>query len=368
MDILLVCSSLGGGGAERVAINIGAFFCDVGHNVSIYYWDDKGDRSYSVDKRIAIHKSPVRNFFSRTLRLRRLLQEKTVDVVIGFTDMPNISVYLSRIGARSSAAFVATIHNDLRLRDSSVHLNWKTRLIRFIHRRACVFADKVVVVSEGAKKSLSDYYNLSESDLVRIYNPIFEMAIVVPMKPNISPPLKLIAAGRLSKQKNYPLMIKAVKILNEKFHVSCRLYIYGEGELRPHIENLISESGMQGTVSLCGFIPDLSEKMSDADVFLLSSSWEGFGNVIAEALSVGLRVVSTDCPSGPREILADGKYGTLVPVEDAESMARAVADLIGTTPDYTADQLQEHLEQFTFQNVGREYLKLIDDVVVRSAR
>ena len=363
LKIVLVCSSYGRGGAERVAVNLGSALCEEGHQVFFYHWDDSGDQAYSVDSRIQIEKAPKRNLFARVLGLRQLLRKQLVDVLIGFTDTPNIVCYGTLFGQRKRPAFITTIHNDLRMRDENLGSSWKARLLKRLHRQACLRASRVVAVSDGARRTLIDYYRLPASAVVRIYNPVLANVDVSVTKPEIAPPLKLVSAGRLTQQKNYPLMIRAVKLLVDKYHTPCHLNIYGEGESGIELQDLIDDLGMKHTVTLCGFVPNLRDLLAGNDVFLLSSTWEGFGNVLVEALEAGLRIVSTDCPSGPNEILADGKYGVLVPSNDAEQMAQAIIATVGKRIDGSNDDLSLHLRQFTHAHAARQYSRLIASVV-----
>lgn len=363
LKILLVCGSYGGGGAERVALNLGSTLCAQGNSVAFYYWDEKGGQTYSIDPRIQLRKAPGRQLFARIFGLKKLLKMEPVDLIIGFTDMPNIVAYGALFGQWRGPVFITTIHSDLRIRDENVGLSWKTSLLKLLHRRACVFAKKVVVVSDGAKESLIDYYRLPRSNVMRIYNPVLEKVSASACRYGIVPPLKMVAAGRLTQQKNYPLMVRAVKLLVEKYNIPSHLSIYGEGELRMQLQVLIDQLGMNSIITLHGFVPDLTAKLAENDVFLMSSTWEGFGNVLVEALDAGLRIVSTDCPSGPKEILANGKYGNLVPMDDAEQIAQAIVALTENSAMQNSAELRQHLHQFTNAYVAREYSKLISSIV-----
>jgi glycosyltransferase involved in cell wall biosynthesis len=135
------------------------------------------------------------------------------------------------------------------------------------------------------------------------------------------PPV-LIAIGRLEQQKDYPTMIKAFAEVRQA--QPARLLILGEGRDRISLEKLIKEYGLDQDVSLPGFVSNPYAYLSRADLFVLSSRWEGLPTVLIEALCCGTQVVSTDCPSGPREILKDGKYGRLTPVGDVGALAAAI--------------------------------------------
>ena len=135
-------------------------------------------------------------------------------------------------------------------------------------------------------------------------------------------PSVVVAVGRLQEQKDYATMIRAFAQVRKARPV--RLLILGEGKERPMLEALIEELGLQEDVGLPGFVMNPYAYLARASLFVLSSRWEGLPTVLIEALCCGTPVVSMDCPSGPREILRGGEYGRLVPVGDAEALARAI--------------------------------------------
>ena len=363
MNILLVVGSIGGGGAERVAANLASEFVDLGHEVGIFYWDEKGHETYEINSRIRLHKSPNRLLPLRILGLKSLLRKLSVDIVIGFTDMSNITAWTALSWIPDRPAFVVSIHSDLRIRDATMGLRIKSRFLRVLHKQACQHADRVVVVSDGAKESLIDYYNLETDSVKKIYNPVLKTVNVFSRRPIANSGLKIVTAGRLTQAKNYPLMIRAVKILRDRLKINCRLDIYGSGELRIQLQLLIDELDLSSKISLQGFAANLPAKLAENDIFLLSSSWEGFGNVLVEALDAGLRVVSTDCPSGPREILANGKYGVLVPLDDPDAMAIAIAEELNNPLVVDELELRQHLHKFTKAKIAGEYLKVAHKLV-----
>jgi glycosyltransferase involved in cell wall biosynthesis len=360
MNILMVVSSIGGGGAERVATSLASEFVSLGHEVGIFYWDEKGSESYDLETCVKLYRSQDRLMPLRVLSLRAVVRRIPVDIVIGFTDMANITAWAALSLVRHRPVFVATIHSDLRVRDAKMGLSLKTRFLRLLHKQACTHATKMIAVSDGARDSLIGYLRLPPASVDRIYNPVLRDAIPLARQAPRGPPVRVIAAGRLTRAKNYPLMIQAVKILQCRFNVSCHLEIYGKGELGDQLLGLIDELNLNSYVKLCGFTADLHEKLAKGDVFLQTSSWEGFGNVLAEALYAGLRVVSTDCPSGPREILADGKFGALVPVDDSFAVASAIAEELRNPLVIDELELREHLRQFTVAKVAGEYLEVFE--------
>lgn len=358
INILLVASSVGGGGAERVAVNLAAEMIDLGHEVGIFYWDEKGDENYVLDPRIKLYKPPSRLLPLRILGLRSLLRQLSVDVVIGIADMANITAWLASSWVTDPPALIASVHSDLRVRDAAVGLSFKTWFLRLLHKQACTHAGKVVAVSDGARDSLIEYFRLKPESVERIYNPVLPDAKALVRCLLNGEPIRIIAAGRLTQAKNYPLMIRAIQILTSRLNMACHLDIYGTGALSDQLQALIDELDLSSQIALCGFVKNLPEKLAENDVFLQSSSWEGFGNVLVEALHAGLKVIVTDCPSGPREILADGKFGVLVAPDDPLALATAIADELNNPLAINELELREHLRQFTTAKIAGEYLQL----------
>jgi glycosyltransferase involved in cell wall biosynthesis len=170
----------------------------------------------------------------------------------------------------------------------------------------------------------------------------------------------ILAVGRLTKAKDYPTLFRAFSLVRQVR--PAKLLVLGEGEERSNLERLAIELGIQNDVSMSGFVDNPFAFMAKASVFVLSSAWEGFGNVLVEALACGCPVVATDCPSGPREILDNGRYGRLVPVGDHEALAKAILETLDN-PDFPADRqtrLQRAME-FSVDVAIDRYMKVLLD-------
>lgn len=165
----------------------------------------------------------------------------------------------------------------------------------------------------------------------------------------------VVALGRLSRQKDFPTLLQAIALLQPER--PCRLVILGEGDARPALEAQVRELGLEGRVDLPGFRANPYPELARADCLALSSAWEGFGNVLVEALALGVPVAATDCPSGPREILADGRYGPLVPVADAAALAEAIRGQLDD-PVRPADP-DEAVAAYRPERVAERYLEVM---------
>jgi glycosyltransferase involved in cell wall biosynthesis len=355
--ILIVIASIGGGGAERVAVQLANYFAENNLVVQVCYWNVNANEYAIVD-------SVIINYVSsrfRAFAVAKTIREFKPNVLLSFTDVSNVVSYFAKLIARSNVAHLPTIHSDLQVRDSHLQSNIKNKLLRVLHQHACNKSKKIVVVSEGARKSLVEYYNIADDKCVCIYNPVLNDVKFKGSKVRIqNTTLKIVAAGRLTQAKNYPLLIQVAELLKNK-QINFTVDIFGEGELKNELRQMIDHKRLSKYVQLRGFAPNLSQNIENYDLFLMTSSWEGFGNVLVEALENGLKVISTDCPSGPREVLDNGVFGTLVPVNDAD----AIVDVIlNRSFDINQDLevLIEHLNKFTLNSVGEKYLKLFAEL------
>jgi glycosyltransferase involved in cell wall biosynthesis len=224
-------------------------------------------------------------------------------------------------------------------------------------------ADATICVSEGVREDLENSLGLNSDVTTMIYNAVITPEIRRMYREQVSHPWLssdipvVMGLGSLTLQKDFATLIRAVNVLQQTRE--CRLIIAGAGSQKKKLEALIDRLGMSDIADLPGFVDNPYAMMRQAEVFVLSSKWEGFGNVLVEALGCGCPVVSTDCPSGPAEILVGGKYGKLVPVGDEHRMADAIASQIDNPP--SADRLRTRAEMFSLETIAEEYLDTLFD-------
>jgi glycosyltransferase involved in cell wall biosynthesis len=231
-------------------------------------------------------------------------------------------------------------------------------LRRWAYRRA----DHVVSPSRGVADDLERIYRIGASMIVMIPNPVdieqLRRLAGDPDRPvafvDSSAPL-IVAVGRLSQEKDYPTLIAAFARVRRGS--PARLLILGEGDERPALERLVDQLGLRDEVRMPGFLDNPFAYMSDASVFVLSSRYEGLPNSLLQAVAVGVPVVATDCPSGPREILEDGRWGRLVPVGDVEGMAAAIGDALHGHVDVMPAAAVR--QRFGVEVVADQYLRLL---------
>lgn len=233
-----------------------------------------------------------------------------------------------------------------------------TKEIRDLFNRA----DTVVTVSHGLADDLRDNFGVEPARLHAIYNPAYRPGFVKAADQPVEHPWLaakdrpvVIAAGRLHFVKGFADLIRAFKIASEGR--PARLVILGEGKERPNLERLVADLGLQDRVQLPGRVPSTAPWMARSDLFVLSSRREGLPAVMIEALAIGLPIVSTRCPSGPEEILENGRLGRMVDVGDVDGLARAIGEALDAPPGDRAAR-QARAAEFSLDRALEQYLAL----------
>jgi Glycosyltransferase len=223
------------------------------------------------------------------------------------------------------------------------------------------WADGVTAVSKGVADDLTQATKLSPGHVQVIYNPIVtpdlqkksEALLEHPWFRTGEPPV-VLGVGRLTAQKAFSVLIKAFAQVRKS--QPARLLILGEGEERPMLEALIRQLGLEQDVSLAGFVSNPYPYMAQAALFALSSKWEGLPTVLVEAMSLRTPVIATDCPSGPREILRNGQYGQLVPMDNPDALALAIEYSLANRETYPPE---ESWKPFELDFVTDQYLNIL---------
>jgi glycosyltransferase involved in cell wall biosynthesis len=238
-------------------------------------------------------------------------------------------------------------------------------LVRFVIWSTYSFATKVIAVSKGVKSDLINLGCLSNNKVDVIYNPAAKGIL---KSDYIEKKVKaldvggydytIISIGSLEKQKSYTDLINAFSLIYLK--LNARLIILGEGSERLKLESLVNELGLNSRVLMPGFIKNPYPWILASDLFVLSSKWEGFGNVIVEALECGIKVVSTNCNSGPAEILDNGRYGHLVPVGDIKALSTAMQKSLLSKHD--PQILINRSKDFLIEKISMQYIDLFSRV------
>ena len=350
-----------GGGAQRAMLKVAGGLADAGHSVDLVLARAEGPFMSEIPAGVSVVDLKARRVAMALPALVRYLRRERPAAMLSALDYVNLIALWARKFAGGSTRLVVSERNTLSV-STGTSRSRRQRLVPALSKRYYRWADSVVAVSQGVADDLTKTLGLAD-DLVRvIYNPVITPEMLLksqePLQhdwfaPN-QPPV-VVGAGRLGPQKDFSTLIRAFATVREKR--PARLIILGEGPDRNDLEVLVRELGLEDDVLLPGFSSNPYPYMRNADLFVLSSRYEGLPGVLIEALACGAKVVSTDCPSGPREVLADGAYGRLVPVGDSSAMAEAILDALASE---RRDTPAECLRPFLPETVIHQYLDVLN--------
>ncbi|HEX2190115.1 MAG TPA: glycosyltransferase [Longimicrobiaceae bacterium] len=335
LHVLFFTASLGGGGAEKHLVRVANALDPARFRVSVAVARGGGAYERELEPHVRFHPLGVRRMTQALGPLRRLMSSARPDVVCSFLDHANCVAVAAARTLRDPPAVVLGVQAAL---SHSLHprRGWKVRVIRRLIPRLYRRADAVVALSQGVRHDLLALEPRLDERIRVIYNAGYDEASLraaaaplPPEAPGGDGPL-VVACGRLAEQKGFEFLVRAVARVRADHPV--RLWIIGEGERRPGLEAEVERCGLAGAAWMPGFQPDPLRFMRAADVFVLSSLWEGFGNVLVEAMATGTAVIATDCPHGPSEILAEASQGLLVPPGDVDALEAALRRLLADPP------------------------------------
>lgn len=298
--------------------------------------------------------------------ISRYLKEEKPDILLAHLPVGNVFAIISKIVAGIPVNLILVEHIGLIGDVLSIEHKNKSQLLptllpllmRFFYPKA----NSIVAVSQGLANDLETGLNLKKGTIKVIYNPVVDeellQASLAPINhpwfaPN-QPPV-FLGVGRLTSQKDFATLLQAFAQVRQ--NREAKLLILGEGNLRDNLEKLVRDLNLENDVLMPGFVDNPGAYMRQAKVFVLSSVLEGLPVVMIEAIACGCQVVSTDCPNGPREILAHGKYGWLVPVKDVILLSKAMEEALDFPLD--ANLLETRSKIFSVEESVNQYLELM---------
>lgn len=361
--IALFSPTLAGGGAERMILNLAGELANRGIRVDLVVANDVGIFRQSIPENVYLINLQTTRVLFALPKLVRYLQEVRPISLLCVQSHANVVGILACKLARVQTRLIISEHSifSIKIKNSP---NKRERIIPFLARLLYPKADMIVAVSEGAAVDLIQTLKLGRNKVRVIHNPIVNPEIKKKSQVPISHPWftssankVILAAGRLTRAKDYPTLLKAFALVRARR--SVRLLILGEGEDRVLLEAQVRTLGLEGDVQMPGFVENPYAYMKHSDIFVLSSRWEGLSNVLVEAMACGTPVVSTNCPSGPAEILEDGQYGSLVPVGDASLLADAIMETLDCPVD--SQVLQQRADAFSVSKITDQYLEVLMD-------
>jgi glycosyltransferase involved in cell wall biosynthesis len=347
------------GGAERIMLNLANGIISRGYPVDFVLARAEGPFMDEVPESARLIDLKASRVLSSTPALVRYLRHERPTALLSILYANIIAVWAKRLAGIPIRVILGE-HNTL---SSVVKGGDEPRLRSYpsLARWFYPWADGIVAVSGGVADDLAQVIKIPRERIQVIYNPIVTKELFEKSKASIDhpwfrsgePPV-LLAVGRLTVQKAFDVLIGAFNQVRKDHRV--RLLILGEGEDRPALEALIKEYGLNEEISLPGFLPNPYPYMAHAAAFILSSRWEGLPTVLVEAMALGAPIISTDCPSGPREILMDGKWGQLVAVDDPFSLATAISTSLQNN-SYRPPQ--ESWKAFELEGVVDQYINIL---------
>ena len=363
--VALFIGSLRGGGAERVMLLLAKAFAARGLRVDLVLTRAEGAYMSDVPRGVQVVdlRVPAIRFVWVVVlltRLLRYLRRERPPVMLSFLNQTNVEALLVRRVARVPTRLVvserATMSAGMKAGPNS-RMRWLVwRLMRWTYP----WAEAIVAPSKGVAEDLLRVVPLDRDKVKVIYNPVArpdlssraEEPVDHPWFAVGMPPV-ILGAGGLRPQKDFSTLIRAFAQLRKA--MTAHLVILGDGDERPRLEELVRELALEKDVLMPGFTDNPYKHMKRAGVFVLSSRWEGLPNVLIEAMACGCPVVSTDCPSGPAEILENGKWGKLVPMGDAEALAAAIAEALHEP----RGRPEERAAHFSVERAVESYLEVL---------
>ncbi|ATW89148.1 glycosyltransferase involved in cell wall biosynthesis [Halohasta litchfieldiae] len=360
-DIAFFLPSAYGGGAERVITTVASELSSRGYSVDLLLGETDGSDA-DLPSEITVLGFDHSRLSVALPSLINYLQTQHPSVIVSTIYLSNILVMMSHFLTRSNSRLVLRVANtpSIHLSSNSARHVIGRNLLPFVYSRA----DRILAISNGVKADLVDEFSVSSEKITTIYNPI-ELSMV---DERANEPLThrwlsnsyqtIVGLGRLTPQKDFSTLLQSFAAVHAGTP-SARLLILGDGELRESLQALAASLGISDVVEFTGYVDNPYKYLSRADLFVLSSKWEGFGLCIIEALACGCPVVSTDCPNGPREILVDGEYGRLVPVGDVERLSAMIETEL--TKEHDETKLRSRAEMFRVDRIVDEYESLLFD-------
>lgn len=325
--VAIFVPSLRGGGAERVMVTLANGFAERGLAVDLVLAKAEGPYLDDVDAGVRIIDLRASRVLFSLPRLVGYLRRAKPAAMLSALSHANIIAIMAR---RIAKVPMRLVISERGVPSFTGAVSSKNKIVNKAMKSLYSRADRIIAVSHDVKRVLIEDFNL-DSGIINVINNPIDLSLIAKMskeKPNhrfLSKEFKkIIAVGRLEEIKGYDILINSIGIIGKDS--GYRLLILGEGSLKADLKHLAKSLDVQDVVDFIGFQKNPFGWMSASDVYVLSSRSDAMPNAMLQALACGVRVVSTDCPGGPAEILDDGRWGHLVPINDAAALAKAIQE------------------------------------------
>lgn len=354
--IAVLLPSFRAGGAQKMLLNIATEITELGYELDLPMIRTDGPFEDKTPEDANVIDLGGSRAITCLPSLVSYLRDTEPDVLLTSLEAPNlIAIWAKHIAGVDTRVVIRVANVNSQRREQ----RGKRRILPFLERHTYCHADRIVAISNGVERDLVQQFSVPRELIEVIHNPAFSADILSLREEQPDHEwfhnddlTVILGVGRLVPQKDFGTLIDAFDHLRTDH--DAKLLILGEGEQRPDLERRIAKLGLTEDVSLPGFVDNPYKYMYHADLFVLSSMYEGFGNVIVEALACETPVVSTDCPGGPSEILQNGAYGQLVDVGDPAALAAAMSNALAQDTDPTA--LLERARDFSVSSITEQYL------------
>lgn len=362
--LAVLISYTGDGGVEKMMNHLLQGFVDAGVKVDLLLLKARGGHVEQIPAEVNVIRLRAWTSMLALPAVTRYLRRERPDALLGAKDRAGRVALRARRLARVSTRVV--LRMGMHLSGSLADKTALQRMLRHLPvRRLYPQADAIIAVARPVAEDLARIGNIPMGRFRVIPNPVISPSL----HPDAAQPANhpwldsaeagrppvLVAAGRLRPQKDFDTLLRAFARVHAQR--ACRLIILGEGPERARLQTLAVKLEIADAVDLAGFRPNPYPFMRAARLFVLSSRFEGAPNVLVEAMALGTPVVATDCPSGPRELLEDGRLGPLVPVGNPAALAEGIVTALDTAIDRA--QLQESVSQYTIEKSARAYLETL---------
>ena len=352
--------NLAGGGAEKVSINLLREMVKYKNlQIDLLLGNAEGDFIDDVPEGVNVIDLKTNRVLKTLPALIMYLRNSKPYSLLSHISHTNVVALLAKRISNTNVRVFVVEHNNLSARNTFL---LRKRMLRPLMKWLYPSAEHVVAVSEGVANTIHHQLKLNQTKIVTIYNPVVMPEIFEKMKVDLphqwlnenTIPV-FLAVGRFTEQKDFSNLLEAFATTLKS--IQAKLIILGDGKLRAELERKIATLDLNNHVSMPGFSENPYSFMSRATCFVLSSRYEGLPTVLIEAMACGCNVVSTNCPSGPSEILKNGTLGILVPIEDHKKLAEAMVDSVKSPT--SSEALKQRAEAFTPSAVVPKYVSLL---------
>lgn len=353
--VVIIIPSLRGGGAERVIVNIVRHLDYQKLDLRLIVIKKRGPYIKLLPKSLQVIDLDSDRVRYSLVKLIKAINEFQPDVILSTLEHLNLALLGIRKLLKGNPKIIVREANTPSQNMTKLSRS-KRLLFTVLYKKLYPTADLIIAQCQNMKKDIIKTFNIEENKIIYIYNPVDIEKIIedsVKYNPYDKNKKNIVTIGRLTFQKGFDILINAFKVVNDRIP-DTYLTVLGEGPLEKDLIALVNHLNITKQVSFVGFQENPYPYIHYADVYVLSSRWEGFPNTLLEALTCGIKIVATDCESGPREILGDNEYGFLVPMEDYELLAQAIIKSLNNE-----NKTKDRAKNFDINNVIKEYEKIL---------